>query len=41
MQSTTHPQLGLLASLMSATPTNDFLERLDRTLDWQPLEKAL
>ena len=41
MQTTTNPQLGLLDSLMLATPTNDFLERLDRTLDWQPLEKAL
>ena len=37
MQTTTNPQLGLLDSLMLATPTNDFLERLDRTLDWQPL----
>ncbi len=26
---------------MIATPTNDFLERLDRILDWVPLEKAL
>ena len=41
MQTTTNPQLGLLDSLMIATPTNDFLERLDRTLDWKPLEKAL
>ena len=41
MQTTTHPQLGLLDGLMIATPTNDFLERLDRTLAWQPLEKAL
>jgi transposase len=41
MQTTTNPQLGLLDSLMIATPTNDFLERLDRTLDWVPLEKAL
>lgn len=25
---------------MIATPTNEFLERLDRTLDWQPVGKA-
>jgi transposase, IS5 family len=41
MQTTTNPQLGLLDSLMIATPANDFLERLDRTMDWKPLEKAL
>lgn len=41
MQTTTNPQLGLLDSLMIATPTNEFLERLDRALDWKPLEKAL
>jgi IS5 family transposase len=41
MQTTTNPQLGLLDRLMTATPTNHFLERLDRTLDWRPLEKAL
>ncbi len=41
MQTTTNRQLGLLDSLMIATPTNEFLERLDRTLDWQPVEKAL
>lgn len=41
MQTRINAQHGLLASLMMATPTNDFLERLDRTLDWQPLEKAL
>ena len=33
--------MGLLDSLMITTPGNDFLERLDRTLDWQPIEKAL
>ena len=33
--------MGLLDSLMIATPTNEFLERLDGTLDWKPLEKAL
>ena len=41
MQTTTNSQLGLLDSLMIAPPPNDFLERLDRTLDWVPLEKAL
>jgi IS5 family transposase len=41
MQTTINPQLGLLDSLMIAMPTNDFLERLDRTLDWRTLEKAL
>ena len=33
--------MGLLDSLMTATPTNDFLERLDGTLDWKPIERAL
>ncbi len=32
MQTTSNPQLGLLDDMMIATPTNDFLERLDRTL---------
>ncbi len=41
MQTTTNAQMGLLDSLMITTPGNDFLERLDRTLDWQPIEKAL
>src|ERR1035437_3407722 len=41
MQTTTNPQLGLLESLMIATPANDYLEGLDRTLDWQPIKKAL
>jgi hypothetical protein len=41
MQTTTNPQLGLLDSLMIATPTNEFLERLDWTLEWKPIEKAL
>lgn len=26
---------------MTARPTNDFLEKLDRALDWRPLEKVL
>ena len=41
MQTTTNAQLGLLDNLMTAKPTNDFLERLERTLDWRPLEAAL
>jgi IS5 family transposase len=41
MQTTTNAQMGLLDSLMIATPTNEFLERLDRTSDWKPVEKAL
>src|SRR5579875_3697693 len=41
MQTTTNAQMGLLDSLMTAPPTNEFLERLDRTLDWQPIERAL
>jgi hypothetical protein len=41
MQTTTNPQLGLLDSLMTVAPTHDFLERLDRTLNWRPIEKAL
>ena len=41
MHTTTNAQMGLLDGLMLATPTNDFLERLDRTLDWRPLEQAL
>ena len=41
MQTTTNAQMGLLDSLMTTAPANDFLERLDAALDWQPLEKAL
>jgi hypothetical protein len=41
MQTTTNAQMGLLDSLMIATPTNEFLERLDGTLDWKAVEKAL
>jgi transposase len=41
MQMTPNAQMRLLDSLMTAAPTNEFLERLDRTLDWQPLEQAL
>ena len=41
METTTNAQMGLLDSLTTAIPTNDFLERLDRTLAWRPIEKAL
>jgi IS5 family transposase len=41
MQTTTNAQMGLLDSLMIATPTNEFLERLDRVLDWKLIETAL
>ena len=41
MQTTTNPQLGLLDSMMPSAPANDFLERLDRALDFAPIEKAL
>jgi transposase, IS5 family len=41
MHTTTNPQLGLLDSLMPSAPANDFLEKLDGALDWQPLETAL
>jgi len=41
MHTTTNAQMGLLDGLMIATPANEFLERLDRTLDWRPIEQAL
>lgn len=41
MHTTINAQFGLLDSLMPSTPANDFLERLDRTLDWRPMEAAL
>jgi IS5 family transposase len=41
MQTTRNPQLGLLDSLMPCAPANDFLERLDGALNWQPIERAL
>jgi transposase, IS5 family len=34
-------QLGLLDGFMTQAPANDFLERLDRLMNWQPLERAL
>jgi len=41
MHTTTNPQLGLLDSLMTTIPANDFLERLERALNWKPIERAL
>jgi IS5 family transposase len=41
MQTTTNAQFGLLDTLMPSAPANDFLESLDRALDWRPIEKAL
>jgi len=41
METTSNPQLGLLDSLMPSVPTNEFLERLDRALDFKPIEAAL
>jgi hypothetical protein len=40
MQTTTNPQFGLLDRLMPSTPANNFLERLDRALDWYPSARA-
>ena len=41
METTSNPQFGLLDSLMPSAPANDFLERLDRALDFKPIEAAL
>jgi IS5 family transposase len=41
MQTTSNPQFGLLDTLMPSAPTDDFLERLDRALDFKPIEAAL
>jgi transposase len=41
MQTTSNAQLGLLDSLMPSSPSNDFLERFDRALDWKPIKVAL
>jgi transposase, IS5 family len=41
MQTTPNPQFGLLDSLMSSSVSNDFLEKLDRALDWKPIEAVL
>jgi len=40
MKTTTNTPMGLSCSLMAATLTNAFLERLERTLDWKPVEQA-
>jgi IS5 family transposase len=41
MHTKANAQFGLLDSLMPSTPTNDFLQRLDGTVDWKPIEAAL
>ena len=41
MHTTTNPQLGLLDSFMPSAPANDFLQTLDSSLDWKPIERAL
>jgi len=41
MHTTTNPQLGLLDGFMPSAPANDFLQTLDRALDWKPIERAL
>lgn len=41
MHTTTNPQRGLLDSLMPSIPANEFLQRLDRAMDWQSIEAVL
>lgn len=41
MQTTINAQYGLLDTLMPSAPANDFLERLDATVNFKPIEKAL
>lgn len=41
MKTSINPQMGLLDTLMPSSPGNDFLEKLERVLDWQPIETAL
>ena len=41
MQTTTNPQLGLLDSFMPCAPANDFLDALERAIDWKAIEAAL
>jgi IS5 family transposase len=41
MHTTTNPQLGLLDSFMPSAPANDFLQTLDTSLDWKPIERTL
>jgi hypothetical protein len=33
--------MGLMDSLMTSIPANEFSDRLDRTLHWKPIEKML
>jgi IS5 family transposase len=40
MHTRSNPQLGLMDALVTI-PANDFLDRLDRLVDWRPLERAL
>ncbi len=35
------PKMGLTDILTTSIPANEFPERLDRALDWKPLEKTL
>jgi IS5 family transposase len=41
MQTTSNPQLGLLDNLMASKVSNDFLEKLDRLLDWKVIKAVL
>ncbi|MEM4360287.1 MAG: IS5 family transposase, partial [Candidatus Bilamarchaeaceae archaeon] len=41
MRTTTNPQMGLLDSLMPNPPANAFLDKLDKVIDWKPIEEAL
>jgi hypothetical protein len=41
METASNLQIGLLDSLMFSAPTNDFLARLDRALDFKPIAAAL
>lgn len=40
MQTKANPQLGLMDALVTI-PANDFLDRLDQLVNWQPMEKTL
>ena len=41
MQTTINPQRGLLDAFMAGAPANGFLEKLDKLVDWEPVENAL
>jgi IS5 family transposase len=41
MKTKANAQLGLLDSFMGQAPANDFLDRLEKLVDWQPIENAL